>query len=353
MGVLEWSDFQPYQKALLVLDAALAMTLLVRMLITRIVSRFASKTKTEMDDRLISAFQHPVAWAILAYGIWTAAKIVWPDTSWALRVALYSSVIIMWGIAILRFGSFFIDTVSEMPHRYQLITPRTKPLYHMLLKFIAIMGALYLVLVAWQQDITAWLASAGVAGIAIGFAAKDTLANFFSGIFIIADAPYKIGDYIVLDNGDRGRITDIGVRSTRMMTRDDVEIIIPNAIIGNSTIINQSGGPYEKYRLRVPVGVAYGSDVDQVRAVLMRVADEEPLVMPDPVHRVRFRAFGNSSLDFELLVWVETPELRGLALDRMLTSIYKAFAAEGVEIPFPKRDVYLHHVDDDTQSNTE
>ena len=90
---------------------------------------------------------------------------------------------------------------------------------------------------------TAWLASAGVVGIAVGFAAKDTLANLFSGVFILADAPYKIGDYIVLDaTGMRGKVTQIGLRSTRLITRDDVEVTIPNSIMGNSQVINQSGG---------------------------------------------------------------------------------------------------------------
>jgi small-conductance mechanosensitive channel len=119
---------------------------------------------------------------------------------------------------------------------------------------------------------TAWLASAGIVGIAVGFAAKDTLANLFSGVFIMADAPYKIGDYVVLDTGERGEITHIGIRSTRMRTRDDVEVTVPNSIMGNTKIINESGGPYEKYRIRVKVGVAYGSDIDQVEQLLMEIA---------------------------------------------------------------------------------
>ena len=204
---------------------------------------------------------------------------------------------------------------------------------------------------AWNLNVAGWLASAGVAGIALGFAAKDTLANLFAGVFIIADAPYKIGDYINLGNGDRGRVTDIGIRSTRLMTRDDVEIIIPNAIIGNTEIINQSGGPYEKFRVPIPVGVAYGSDLDQVRRIPEEIAFAEEMVEEDPVPRVRLRAFGNSSLDHELLVWVGTPGLRGPVTDLLLTAIYKAFRKEGVEIPYPKRDVYLHRVSQDDEND--
>jgi MscS family membrane protein len=82
------------------------------------------------------------------------------------------------------------------------------------------------------------LASAGIIGIAVGFAAKDTLANLFSGVFILADSPYKLGDYVVLEDNSRGKVTQISLRSTRMLTRDDVEVTVPNSITGNTKIIN-------------------------------------------------------------------------------------------------------------------
>ena len=188
---------------------------------------------------------------------------------------------------------------------------------------------------------TAWLASAGIVGIAIGFAAKDTLANLFSGVFILADSPYKIGDYVVLDSGERGKVTHIGIRSTRLLTREDVEITIPNAVMGNTRISNQSGGPHEKYRLRVKVGVAYGSNIDQVKAILMDIAINEAEVCQEPEPRIRFRSFGNSSLDIEVLCWVENPEIRGRVLDALNTTIYKRFNSEGIEIPYSKHDIFI------------
>ena len=190
---------------------------------------------------------------------------------------------------------------------------------------------------------TAWLASAGIIGIAVGFAAKDTLANLFSGVFIMADTPYKIGDYIVLDDGTglRGKVTSIGIRSTRLLTRDDVEVTIPNAIMGNSKVVNESGGPYPKYRIRVSVGVAYGVDIDEVKTILLSIAQETSEVCNDPEPRVRFRTFGASSLDFELLCWVDNPELRGRVIDTLNSTIYKKFLEQGVEIPYSKQDLYI------------
>ncbi|MCU7854656.1 MAG: mechanosensitive ion channel, partial [Candidatus Thiodiazotropha sp. (ex Lucinoma borealis)] len=133
----------------------------------------------------------------------------------------------------------------------------------------------------------------------------------------------------------------IGIRSTRLLTRDDVEVTIPNSIMGNSKVVNESGGPHVKYRIRVAVGVAYGSNIDQVRELLMSVARQSETVCDDPEPRVRFRTFGASSLDFELLCWVNNPELRGRVLDALNTAVYKSFLTEGIEIPFAKQDLYI------------
>jgi len=209
-------------------------------------------------------------------------------------------------------------------------------------KFLVIALGSYFLFLAWQVNVSAWLASAGVIGIAVGLAAKDSLANLISGVFITADKPYKVGDYIVLDSGERGRVTQIGIRSTRILTWADVEIIIPNAIIANSKITNQSGGLDEKMATKVEVGVAYGSDVDRVRELLYEIARGSEVVCTEPGPIVRFGALGDSALLFKLMFWVTEPVRVAAAEDDVITKIYKTFAAEGIEIPFPQRTV--HHV---------
>jgi small-conductance mechanosensitive channel len=163
----------------------------------------------------------------------------------------------------------------------------------------------------------------------------------FAGVSIAADAPYKTGDFIRLDSGERGMVTHIGLRSTRIVTRDDVEITIPNGIIGNAKIVNEAGGPSTKHRIRVPVGVAYGSDIDHVIATLDSVASGHEQVCSEPAPRVRFRAFGNSSLDFELLCWINQPVDRGRLVHELNCSVYKAFQREEIEIPFPQHDLHV------------
>jgi len=136
------------------------------------------------------------------------------------------------------------------------------PLLNTVIKVVLLALAIYFFFLAWNINVTAWIASAGIVGLALSFAAKDTLSNLFAGVSIVADAPYKTGDYIILESGERGMVSHIGLRSTRILTRDDVEITVPNGIIGNSKIINEAGGPSAKHRIRIAVGVAYGSDID-------------------------------------------------------------------------------------------
>ena len=175
----------------------------------------------------------------------------------------------------------------------------------------------------------------------IGLAAKDTLANLFSGMFILADSPYKVGDFIVLPDGLRGRVTDIGIRSTRLLTRDDIEVTLPNAVIGNGKIVNESSGPYTKMRVRVKVTVAYGSDVDEVERILLSTIAGVTELAKSPAPRVRFRRFDDSGLAFELLAWVDEPVLRGRAIHKLNRGVYMALGDAGVEIPYPKRDLYI------------
>jgi small-conductance mechanosensitive channel len=207
---------------------------------------------------------------------------------------------------------------------------------------VLLLGAgVYFLFLVWGLDVTAWLASAGIIGIAVGFGAKDTVANFFAGVFILADAPYKIGDFIILDTGERGQVTHIGIRSTRLLTRDDIEVTVPNAVMGNTKIVNETGGPTEKERVRIKVACAYGSDIDHVKQVLLEIGTSHEGVCSDPEPRVRFRTFGASGLELQLLCWIEEPILRGRISDALNTEVYRRFNEEKIEIPYMKQDVYV------------
>ncbi|RMG47687.1 MAG: mechanosensitive ion channel family protein [Acidobacteria bacterium] len=333
----------PYAQAAAIVLVAFVAARLVNVIVTRLLRRLTERTRTELDDRILAALDRPVSKSVLLVGLGLAARRIAPPPAALFLVlgTLKTLAVLLWAGFGFHVAGAVLEIVSRQHADAPLLARRMLPLYENLAKLLLAGAAVYFLFLSWNIDVTAWLASAGIVGLALGFAAKDTLANLFSGLFILADAPYKLGDYIVLDSGERGRVTQVGLRSTRLLTRDDVEITIPNAVIANAKIVNESGGPWKKARLRVPVGVAYGSDVDRVRRILLDVAGETPVVAPDPAPRVRFQRFGDSSLDFELQCWIRDPEDRGLALDALNTAIYKRFAAEGVEIPFPQRDLHI------------
>ncbi len=337
-----FSDY-PIAMFLVIVTVSFILAKITTRILSSLIEQLTSRTKIHWDDQINWLLSRPVFWTLFLLGLLMATIPLKLSTgSEAVVQSLFNTVlVILWSAFLLKLIVIILNVMSVNGKAQSLVRPQTKPLFQNLAYIFVFTITVYLVFVSWNIDMTAWLASAGIVGIAIGFAAKDTLANLFAGVFILADSPYKIGDYVVLDSGERGMVTHIGIRSTRLLTRGDVEITIPNAVMGNTRISNESGGPYEKYRLNVSIGVAYGSDIDQVRAVLMEVALNESEVCDEPEPRVRFRSFGNSSLDIDLLCWVETPEVRGRVLDALNTTIYKRFNTEGIEIPYSKQDIYI------------
>ena len=335
-----------YLQAVLIAVLFVIVARIVDTIMTRVMGRLLKKTKYTLDDQLLEIFHKPIFVSIVLFGLAMATDRL--DLSATVHFVTLSGLktvaIFLWAMAAARFLQLIVGLVSRDDSRFKLIQERTLPLFNNLLVIVVVALALYFIFLAWQIDVTAWIASAGILGLAISFAAKDTLANLFSGVFILADAPFKLGDFIVLDSGERGAVTHIGIRSTRLLTRDDVEITVPNSIMGNAKITNETGGPNEKYRIRIKVGVAYGSDIDQVQSVLMDVAAGLSEICKTPTPRVRFRSFGDSSLDHELLCWVDRPVLRGRMTHQLNTAVYKRFIQEGIEIPFPQRDVTIKPV---------
>jgi len=339
--------FQQYPLALGLLIIVLGYLLgkALQWLITKSVQRLAAKTKTDFDDRLIHLLLAPVLQTTVTLSLILVVLI--PDAPSAFNQVsiriLVSLLLFFWGRAWFKATHMALKALGAQPDRFQAFQPRTVPLIEMGLKLFMLGVFAYIFMAIWGIDGTAWLASAGVIGIAVGFAARDTLANLISGVSIVADAPYKIGDYIVLDTGERGIVTNLGIRSTRLLTRDDVEVSIPNAVIGNAKITNESGGPWIKHRIRIAVGVAYGSNTEEVVSLLEQIAQDCSGINDNPAPRVRMRAFGSSSLDFELLGWINHPEMRGLVKHNLLMEIDRRFREEGIVIPFPQRDVHIRN----------
>jgi MscS family membrane protein len=336
----------PASRALVLVAIAALAGAIVDLAVFPVLRALARRTPGGVDDAVLAHLGRPAAATVVLVGLWYAAHTLEPSpqATFLLEGLLVSAGAVWWAVGGLRMARAVIDAL--IARGSGPVDQRTRPLFDLVARVFFVGAGVYFLFLAWDVDVTAWLASAGILGIAIGFAAQDTLSNLFAGLSILVDRPYKIGDFLVLDQNLRGRVTDIGMRSTRIVTRDDVEVIIPNAQMANSRIINESGGPHERERVTAVVGVAYGSDIDHVRRVLVECAHEtSDLVLDDPhvAPRVRFREFGDSALIVHLLAWVPTPELRGRALDDLNTRIYKRFAKEGIVIAYPTRHLIVEN----------
>ena len=318
---------------------------IIDVIFIKFLSKLVKKTKSQLDDKILKTIHKPLYYSLLFIGIRFSISIkdfyLTENHIFIITATLKSVSTILWSIALFKIFMLLINWYTSKSANSKLINSKLLPLFDNIGKIIIFSGAAYLIMVSWGVNPVGWLASAGVLGIVLGLAAKDTIANLFSGIFIMVDSPYKEGDYINLDSGERGYVMNIGIRSTRIMTRDDIEITIPNSVIANAKIINESGGPDEHERVRLSVGVAYGTDLDLVKKILFDVAKDSGLISEKFDPRVRFRKFGESSLDFQLLFWIDKPEARGRTLDALNMAVYKEFNKHNIEIPFPQRTVHL------------
>jgi small-conductance mechanosensitive channel len=333
----------PYVRGAVVILAAIVAAYLVEIIVYRSLLALTRRTRANLDDKIIESLRKPVFLSVILIGLaWASSLVVAEGTPrFIAHGCLRTLAVLIWTGAAARIGSAVLETLSARARHGSLVQPRTLPLLDILLKVLIISGAIYFTFLAWDVDVTAWLASAGIIGIAVGFAAKDSLANLISGIFILADAPYKVGDWVVLEGELRGMVTSIGMRSTRILTRDDVEITVPNSVMGNSTIINEAGGPNIKQRICAKVSVAYDSDIDHVDRVLLSCAENIDGRCDEPAPECRFRAFGDSGLDFALYVWILEPAARDRVISDLNVRILQRFRAEGIEIPYSKQDVYV------------
>lgn len=340
------SEDKLIQASLIFLIAAVVARI-VKGMINRIQIHAAGRTSSQLDDYLFGILQRPLSISVLLVGTYLAfvhSELLSKEQLPTLESVLVTIAVFFWLRCVLNGAKFALKHLSRDDARVKVVQQHTLPLFQNLAVIVIYGAAIYFIFVAWDIDVSAWIASAGILGLALSFAAKDTLANLFAGVFILADTPYKIGDFIVLDSGERGKVTHIGIRSTRILTRSDVEVTIPNAIMGNTKVTNETAGPSSKYRIRIQIGVAYGSDIPQVRSALLAAAGKIPTVEQTPEARVRFRTFGDSSLNFELLCWVAEPVLRGQVSDLLNEAVYNEFNAQGIEIPFPQRDVNLRQI---------
>tara|TARA_R110001583_G_scaffold52293_1_gene162511 strand:+ start:617 stop:1432 length:816 start_codon:yes stop_codon:yes gene_type:complete len=187
-------------------------------------------------------------------------------------------------------------------------------------------------------EMTSFIAIIGALGLAVGLAMSGTLQNFAGGVMILIFKPFKVGD-VIEAQGYIGSVSQIQLFNTIMKTPDNKTIIIPNGGLSTSSMINYS--TEAKRRVDWTIGVGYGDDLDKARAVIKRLCDEDARILKDPEVFIAVSALADSSVNFTVRAWVNAADYWGVYFE-MNEKVYKTFATEGLNIPFPQMDVHIH-----------
>ncbi|HBR93129.1 MAG TPA: mechanosensitive ion channel protein [Opitutae bacterium] len=241
-------------------------------------------------------------------------------------------------LAVLCIGLFLVFFIGRLLTR--VLKPRFSP-HHLLLAqksllYVGIVLVVCTVLIQLQVNLTAVLGAAGIVSVAIGFAAQTSLSNLISGLFLLGERPFEVGDTIIV-SGTRGVVLSIDLLSVKLRTVDNLFVRMPNETLIKAEVTTVTRFPIR--RMDINIGVAYKEDVKQVIRVLKEIADSNPHSLNEPEPLVLFKDFGASSLDFLLGVWFEKSKFVDLK-NGIMQDIKERFDQEGIEIAFPHLTVY-------------
>jgi len=307
------------------------------------VRRLAEKTKTRLDQLLVEALHGPLLVLLLLIGghiALNAAELTPKMARFAqVGVALATAFVLVFAGTKIYHG-----LLMEYGQRYEPLKPSLSIL-DLLGKALIILIGLLVTLDTLNISITPLLTTLGIGGLAVALAFRDTLANFFAGLYILADRPIQVGDYIKIEGAHEGYVESIGWRSTRIRTLKNNIVIIPNSKAAESIITNYFL-PERRMALIIPIGVSYQEDSRRVERVLLEEAErataEVEGLLAEPPPLVRFiPGFGDSSLNFSLIVQVREFADQYRVQHELRHRILARFQKEGIEIPFPQRTVHL------------
>jgi len=325
--------------------------LIVFFVVTPFLHQLTKKTETDLDRLMIKMIRRPLLIFIFLYGfIHSLLRLDIPFEIRATLYQVYSLLALVIGVYVAyKILDGVLDEVSLRRGGESSPFGRVlKPVFEKAGLVIILLGGLVIGLRILGIQVTALLAGAGVLGLVIAFAAQDTLSNFFSGVHLLLDRPFTIGDVLELESGEYCRVENVGMRSTKLYNiRDHEMIILPNNAIANQKIKNLAE-PDRKKRVLVNVGVAYGSDIERVKEILHEVLQEQESVITEegfePV--VRFSDFADSSLDFNLRFWIDDYLKQWDVASAIRDRIDQEFREAEVTIPFPQRTVWMKSEED-------
>jgi MscS family membrane protein len=327
---------------LLVLAGYLIGTWLIRRLLPRLVRR----TPTEFDDRFLEAIGNDVRWLVVVI-ILRFATLRLAFVSAGLKTFFKDAYFVVGLILVVRIIFKLIDLGGEWSHERALAEGREsqlEPLIVLLARvgrvLVAILG-LTVVLSYFGVNVTALATVLGLGGLAFSLAARDTIADAIAGFIILVDRPFRIGDRIeIQEAGTWGDVVDIGLRTTRIRTRDNRLVIVPNSTISSNQVINYSY-PDPRYRIQTHIGIAYGTDIETARQIIVdTVRQVEGVLLDKPVDAL-YIDMGDSAMIFRVRWWIESYVDTRQMFDKVHTALQHALDEAGIECPFPTQTLNL------------
>ncbi len=328
---------------------------LIRMIILSITKRM-KQSDNKLLFQMDSLVRYILNW-MTTYGILLFMVFYFSNSSWMFReivsvgnvkVTFFLLIIAILIISIANRSSN-IMTKYLLPNIYQRynLDRGLQFTFDKIFHYSVMVLAIFISLTTVGIDLSALTVFAGIIGVGIGFGLQNIASNFISGIILLFERPIKVGDRVIV-NDVIGDVEKINMRATIIKTLDNEHIIVPNSYFLEEQVVNRS---YSDPRLRlvIPVGVAYGSDVEMVRELLLKVAAQEEkdsdTVLTEPSPFVNFVGFGSSSLDFELFVWISNPDKVILIKSNLHFRIYNILHEHRIEIPFPQQDLHVRSID--------
>jgi small-conductance mechanosensitive channel len=320
-----------------------AFSFLISRIFDRLIRRWTERRKNHLGQIFIQSIHTPFLVFLLLMGGWIALGAV-DLTPQMARFAQVGISLATAFICIFAGVKIYQGLLMEYGQRYEPIKPSLSIL-NLLGKGLIILVVLLITLDSLNISITPLLTTLGIGGLAVALAFKDTLTNFFAGLYILADRPILVGDYIKIEGGPEGYVEEVGWRSTRIRTLPNNIVILPNSRVSESIITNYFL-PDRRMALVINVSVGYGSDTRKVERILLEEASRAALeiqgMLPEPPPAVRFiPGFRESSLDFSVICQVREFADQYFVQHELRHRILERLRKEEVEIPFPQRTVYL------------
>ena len=334
---------------IILLAGVVLLAYLIKLIWQFVFIGIAKKTRTNLDLMLLQNIREPVHLAIIIIGFSIVFKRM--EKIFEIKDLLAGKIgngifFILLTLIISYLAYALIKTFCDWYLKEIATKTKSKfddqfiPLFSRVMKIVIVFIVLTVILSHFKINITGFVATAGIASLAVALAAQDSLANMFASFTLLVDRPFRVGDRIELSSGEIGDVYGIGLRSTKILSFDNTLLVIPNAEIAKSKIINYSY-PDPKLKIRQKVSVAYGTDLEKVKRILKGVCSCHPEVKKEPRPIVYFTEFGESSLDLLLICWIDSFQDKFRINDEINMEIKKQFEKEKVEVPFPQQDIHI------------